>query len=89
MKKKDNSKQQDEKFKKFHQEKEFIKKIIEDRFKSAEGIGVDTDYKEVSLMVNDEEYFSKTKSFSTEAADFKLEDNDSMMLSLKLSYKIK
>ena len=89
MKKKPSNKAQDEKLIKIHQERDLVKKAIEEQFSSAEGIGVDTEFKEVSLMVSDSEFLNKKRSFSTDTIDFKLEDSDGMMLSIKFKYIVK
>lgn len=79
---------QDDKLKKIVAERNFIKDLVAERFKSAEGVGVDTEFKEISLMVDDSEFQSKQKNWTTDFVNFKFETWDKSMLELKFSYTI-
>ena len=86
MKKKKSNKQQDEKLQKIHAEIEFIHKEISSVYKSAEGIGVDTEHREVSFMVDNHEFSNHKKDFKTDNTVFKYESCDNSMMSLRFTY---
>lgn len=88
-KKQKNDKRQDELLEKIRVERELVTHQLNMRFKSAVDIAVDTEFKEVSIMLDQSEFSDNRKNFETSGAEFKFEKADNDMLSLKFSYKLK
>jgi len=83
-----NIKEQDIKFEKIIKEREFIKNELLPYYPSIEGVGVDTEFKEVSFMTDMRE-FDRRSNIDTPKVSFTYESCDNSMMILKFTYKIK